>query len=111
MDTNARQTRRRRIRARISGTAERPRVSVHRSARAVWVQMIDDTAGRTLAAGRSELKKDQKKIEAAKVLGENIAKQVMAAGIKKAVFDRSGYKYHGRVRAIAEGLRAGGIEV
>ncbi len=103
--------RRRRVRAKVRGTAERPRLSVFRSNRGVSVQLIDDDAGRTLAAvnwTESELKSLQP-AEQAKRVGELIAERAKAAGIESVVFDRGGYQFHGRVRAVAEGAREGGL--
>jgi len=88
--------RHKRIRAKISGTAERPRVAVFRSNRSLFIQAIDDTVGKTIASATS---------------GLEIAKKMSAAGIKSAVFDRGGYKYHGRVRQVAEEIRSGGITI
>jgi large subunit ribosomal protein L18 len=103
--------RRRRVRAKVAGTAERPRISVFRSNRGVFVQLIDDTGGTTLAAVnwtepdlRSLPRMDQ-----AKRAGELLAERAKAAGVQTAVFDRGGYHYHGRVRALAEGAREGGL--
>jgi large subunit ribosomal protein L18 len=103
--------RRRRVRAKVSGTAERPRISVFRSNRGVMVQLIDDVAGRTLAAvnwTEDELR-SLPKMEQAKRAGELLAERAKAAGIDSAVFDRGGYQYHGRVKALAEGAREGGL--
>ena len=103
--------RRRRVRAKVSGTAERPRISVFRSNRGVMVQLIDDEAGRTLAAvnwTEDELRA-LPKMEQAKRAGELLAQCAKAAGVETAVFDRGGYQYHGRVKALAEGAREGGL--
>jgi large subunit ribosomal protein L18 len=103
--------RRRRVRAKVSGTAERPRISVFRSNRGVMVQLIDDEAGRTLAAvnwTESDLR-SLPKMEQAKRAGELLAERAKAAGIETAVFDRGGYQYHGRVKALADGAREGGL--
>ncbi len=103
--------RRRRVRAKVSGTAERPRISVFRSNRGVMVQLIDDTAGRTLAAvnwTEDELR-SLPKMEQAKRAGELLAERAKAAGIEGCLFDRGGYRFHGRVRALAEGAREGGL--
>ena len=108
----ARLRRRRRVRARITGTAERPRLSVYRSNRGVFAQLIDDRTGRTLAAvnwTEPELRK-LGATEQAKRAGEMIAERAKAAGIESCVFDRGGYQYHGRVRALAEGAREGGLK-
>jgi large subunit ribosomal protein L18 len=103
--------RRRRVRAKIHGTAERPRVSVFRSNRGVFVQLIDDDAGRTLTAvswTEPELR-GLKRMEQAQRVGTILAQRATEAGIQEAVFDRGGYQYHGRVKAIAEGAREGGL--
>ena len=103
--------RRRRVRAKVRGTAERPRISVFRSNRGLFAQLIDDDAGRTLASVQwteSDLR-SLKPMEQAKRAGELIAERAKAAGIESAVFDRGGYRYHGRVRALAEGAREGGL--
>jgi large subunit ribosomal protein L18 len=103
--------RRRRVRAKVRGTAERPRVAVFRSNRGVFAQLIDDDSGRTLAAVNwiePELK-TLPKMEQAKRAGELLAERAKAAGIEAAVFDRGGYRYHGRVAALAEGAREAGL--
>jgi len=103
--------RRRRVRAKIHGTASRPRVSVFRSNRGVLVQLIDDDAGRTLASVNwiePDLR-GLKRMEQARRAGALIAERAGAAGIQEAVFDRGGYQYHGRVKALAEGAREGGL--
>ncbi|HWG09735.1 MAG TPA: 50S ribosomal protein L18 [Solirubrobacteraceae bacterium] len=105
--------RRRRVRAKIQGTAERPRVSVFRSNRGISAQLVDDVAGRTLAAVswyEPELR-DLKKPERTKRAGETLAERAKAAGVSEAVFDRGGYRYHGHVRAFAEAIREAGITV
>jgi large subunit ribosomal protein L18 len=107
----ARLRRRRRVRARIVGTAERPRLSVYRSNRGVFAQLIDDGAGHTLAAvnwTEPELRKLQA-TEQAKRAGGLLAERAKAAGIETCVFDRGGYRFHGRVKALAEGAREGGL--
>ena len=108
----ARLRRRRRVRARIVGNAERPRLSVYRSNRGVFAQLIDDDAGKTLAAvtwTEGDLK-GLAPMEQAKKAGEAIAKRAGEAGISACVFDRGGYRYHGRVKALAEGAREGGLK-
>jgi large subunit ribosomal protein L18 len=103
--------RRRRVRAKIRGTAERPRISVFRSNRGIFAQLIDDDSGRTLAAAswiEPELK-TLKPTEHAQRVGAVLAERAKAAGISEAVFDRGGYKYHGRVKALADGAREGGL--
>jgi large subunit ribosomal protein L18 len=103
--------RRRRVRAKVRGTAERPRIAVFRSNRGIFAQLIDDDAGRTLAAvnwTEADLR-DLKPMEQAARAGALIAERAKAAGIDTAVFDRGGYRYHGRVKALAEGAREGGL--
>ena len=105
--------RRRRVRAKISGTATRPRISVFRSNQGLSAQLIDDAAGRTLAAVNwfePELRSLDKP-ERTKRAGEALAERAKAAGISEAVFDRGGYRYHGHVRAFAEAIRETGITV
>ena len=105
--------RRRRVRAKVRGTAQRPRISVFRSNRGVFLQLIDDDAGRTLAAANwtePELK-DLPRMEQATRAGALLAERAKAAGIQRAVFDRGGYRYHGRVRAVAEGAREAGLAI
>lgn len=103
--------RRRRVRARVTGTAERPRLSVYRSNRGVFAQLIDDGKGQTVAAVNwiePELRKLTAS-EQAKRAGELLAERAKAAGVESCVFDRGGYQYHGRVKALAEGAREGGL--
>ena len=106
------ETRRNRIRAKIQGTKDKPRLNVFRSLKHVYLQLIDDQNGKTLvAANDSELKsKKGKKSEKAKEVGKLLAQKALAKKIKKVVFDRAGYKYLGRVKAAAEGAREGGLE-
>jgi large subunit ribosomal protein L18 len=104
--------RRRRVRARIVGTAERPRLSVYRSNRGVFAQLVDDGKGHTVAAVNwiePELRKLTAS-EQAKRAGELLAERAKAAGVEACVFDRGGYKFHGRVKALAEGAREGGLK-
>jgi large subunit ribosomal protein L18 len=103
--------RRRRVRAKVRGTAERPRISVFRSNRGLFAQLIDDDAGRTLAAVQwtEESLRTLKPMEQANEAGKLLAERAKAAGIESAVFDRGGYQYHGRVKALAEGAREGGL--
>jgi large subunit ribosomal protein L18 len=104
--------RRRRVRARIRGSADRPRLSVYRSNRGVFAQLIDDDAGRTVASAswtESELRKLDS-MEQAKRAGQLLAERAKGAGIESCVFDRGGYRFHGRVAAIAEGAREGGLK-
>ena len=103
--------RRRRVRAKVRGTAERPRLSVFRSNRGVNAQLIDDVAGHTLAAvnwTEPDIKVLQS-MEQAKRVGAVIAERGKSAGVEEVVFDRGGYRYHGRVKALAEGAREGGL--
>jgi len=101
---------RRRIRAKVSGTAERPRLAVFRSNKYIYAQLIDDAAGNTLAAASSrEASISATGVEAGKAVGETLAERAKAAGVEIAVFDRGGYRYHGRVKALAEGAREGGL--
>lgn len=104
-----------RIRARVEGTAARPRLSVFRSLTNIYAQVIDDEAGRTLVSASTVDKEivsqvdGKSKIEAAKIVGQALASRAKEAGISAVVFDRGGYKYHGRVAALAEGAREGGL--
>ncbi len=105
--------RRRRVRAKVRGTATRPRISVFRSNRGIFAQLIDDDAGRTIAAvnwTEPELR-SLKPMEQATKAGQLLAQRASAAGIERAVFDRGGYQYHGRVKALADGAREGGLAV
>ena len=97
-----------RVRAKIQGTALRPRLTVFRSNRYLYAQLVNDAAGKTLASVKTA--SAGKKTEAAKTAGESIAKKAIELGIKEVVFDRGSYRYHGRVQAIAEGARAGGLK-
>ncbi len=104
--------RRRRVRARIRGSAERPRLSVYRSNRGVFAQLIDDEAGRTVAAvnwTEAELR-GSSGMDQARKAGELLAKRATDAGVSTCVFDRGGYRYHGRVKTLAEGAREGGLK-
>jgi large subunit ribosomal protein L18 len=104
--------RRRRVRAKIRGSAERPRLSVYRSNRGVFAQLIDDNARRTLASvswTEPELRK-LGSMEQAKRVGQLLAERAKGAGVETCVFDRGGYRFHGRVAAIAEGAREGGLK-
>ncbi len=112
----SRDRRHRRVRARVSGTSQRPRLNVFRSLSNIYAQVIDDEAGRTLVSA-STIDADVKaqlegknKTEAAKVVGKVVAERAKEAGINAVVFDRGGYQYHGRVAALAEGAREGGLE-
>ena len=105
--------RRRRVRAKVSGTAQRPRISVFRSNRGISAQLVDDLSGRTITAVQwteAELR-DLPRSEQSSKAGELLAQRAKAAGIERAVFDRGGYQYHGRVKAFADGVREGGLAV
>jgi large subunit ribosomal protein L18 len=109
----ARERRHRRIRGKVRGTAERPRLAVFRSNKGIFAQLIDDQSGKTLAgASWLGLKKSFKgnKVEQAAEVGKLVAEAAKKAGIKEVVFDRGGYLYHGRVKALAEGAREGGLK-
>ena len=113
-DSNiARKKRHVRVRGKISGTAECPRLNVYRSLANIYVQLIDDVAGVTLAQA-SSVEKDFAQyggnVEAAKAVGKKLAERATEKGIKECVFDRGGYVYHGRVQALADGAREGGLE-
>lgn len=111
--TERRQRRHRRVRVKTFGTPERPRLSVHKSLKHVRVQIIDDTVGQTLAAAstlESELKLKGATVKTAQVLGSVIAERALQKGIKRVVFDRGGYRYHGVVKALAEASRKAGLE-
>ena len=109
--------RRKRIRRSLVGTTERPRLSVFRSIKHIYAQIIDDTDGHTLASassldltGATKKTKDEKKIELSEKVGSEVATRAKEQGIKKVVFDRGGYKYHGRVKFLADAARKGGLE-
>jgi large subunit ribosomal protein L18 len=111
-----RQARQHRVRSKVSGTAERPRLNVYRSLNNMYAQIIDDTTGTTLVSA-STLEADVKSQvsgtgnkEAAKVVGETVAKRAIEKGIDTVVFDRAGYLYHGRVKELADGARAAGLK-
>ena len=107
-----REKRRKRVRRKVSGTAERPRLSVYRSNVHVYAQLVDDDAGNTLAAADSrEVGEAENRKEAARKVGELIASRARGAGVETAVFDRGGNKYHGQVAALAEGARSGGMKL
>ena len=111
-----RKKRHERVRVKISGTAERPRLCVYRSLNNIYAQIIDDVAGNTLVACSSKEKavaallEGKTKVEQAKIVGEELAKKATAKGIEEVVFDRGGYLYIGRVQALADGARAGGLK-
>lgn len=100
-----------RIRKKVSGTSERPRLSVYRSNRHIYAQLIDDAAGHTLAAASTfAAETSGKPADASREAGKLLAEKAKAAGIEAVVFDRNGYRYHGRVKALAEGAREGGLQ-
>ena len=112
----ARKRRQRRVRARVHGSAARPRLNVFRSANHIYAQLIDDQAGATLAAAstldkalRAEAAALQK-AEAARLVGQALGERALAAGLQEVVFDRAGYRFHGRVAALAAGARAAGLK-
>jgi large subunit ribosomal protein L18 len=116
MQIVGRERRRLRIRQRIGGTPERPRLAVFRSAKHIYAQVVDDVAGKTVAHA-STLSRDVRgdvadvsKLDAAKKVGQTIAKLLLAKGIDRVVFDRSGYLYHGRIRALADAARTAGLK-
>ncbi len=116
MNSNAqkrikRAIRHRRVRSRVTGDLERPRLSVFKANRHIYAQLIDDNAGKTLAAASSlEIKSKAKKTDIAKEVGKLVATKAMARNIKAVKFDRGGFAYHGRIKALAEGAREGGLE-
>ncbi|MFA6459584.1 MAG: 50S ribosomal protein L18 [Candidatus Paceibacterota bacterium] len=99
-----------RVRAKISGTPERPRLSVFKSHTTIYAQIIDDTKGFTIASFNSNKAKGKTPVEKAKEVGTGIAKAALAVKIKKVVFDRGGYLYAGKIKSVAEGAREGGLE-
>jgi large subunit ribosomal protein L18 len=103
-----------RIRLQLAGSTERPRLSIFRSAKHIYAQVIDDTSGRTLAAASSReatLAAGPGKVDAARSVGRELAQRARAAGVRGVVLDRGGYRYHGRVRSLAEGARDGGLDL
>lgn len=119
MKTTTREARVRRhfrVRKKVTGTPERPRLNVYRSLEHIYAQVIDDVSGHTLASASTldaEVKKvisGKPKTEAAKVVGQVVAQRAKSAGIAKVVFDRGGFKYHGRIKALADGAREGGLD-
>ena len=102
--------RHRRVRKKVLGTAERPRLAVYRSNRHIYAQLIDDFAGATLASASTLANGDGDPKEKAKSVGSDIAAKAKKAGIERAVFDRGGFRYHGRIQAVAEGAREAGLE-
>lgn len=111
----ARLKRKKRIRKRLTGTTQRPRLSVFRSARHIYAQIIDDTSGRTLAMASSlekavkEQDKFENKVAVANFIGKLVAERIMDKGTKEVVFDRNGFLYHGRVKAVSDGAREAGL--
>ncbi|GAB4402186.1 MAG: 50S ribosomal protein L18 [Anaerolineales bacterium] len=112
----AREIRHRRVRATVKGTSARPRLNVFRSNQHIYAQIIDDTIGHTLVSASTidaEIRPklgSLSKTEQAKLVGQTLAKRALAIGVKKVVFDRGGYRYHGRVKSLADGSREGGLE-
>lgn len=106
MIKDSRTQRHKRVRAKVRGTTQRPRVSVYRSTQRLYVQLVDDSTGRTVVSSSS----DTKKIESAQKLGKRVAAKAVKNGIQAVVFDRGGYKYHGRIKALAQAMREGGLE-
>lgn len=114
--TSRRKIRHRRVRKKVSGTSERPRMAVFKSLRHIYVQVIDDSRGHTVAAAsslessiRSEVNGSEAKSEVSKLVGKLIAERAKESGVKTVVFDRGGFKYHGRTKALAEAARQGGL--
>jgi large subunit ribosomal protein L18 len=109
-----RRKRHERIRLRLRGSQSRPRLSIFRSAKFIYAQVIDDETGRTLAAASSRepaLAAPGGKVDAARAVGRALAERARAAGVERVVLDRGGYQYHGRVRSLAEGAREGGLDL
>jgi large subunit ribosomal protein L18 len=111
-EMTSRQKRQRRVRAKVTGTTERPRLNVFRSLSGIYAQVIDDTKGHTLVAASTLDKEvaEAPKIAQAQAVGKLVAERAKAAGISKVVFDRGGYLYHGRVKALADSAREGGLD-
>ncbi len=113
---DARKHRHRRVRAKLSGTSERPRLNVYRSLDNIYAQVIDDINGHTLVSASTvdkevaEKVKDMNKVDAATEVGKTVAERAKQVGITTIVFDRGGYRYHGRIKALAEGAREGGLD-
>ena len=108
-----RQRRHRRVRSKISGTADRPRLNVFRSINQIYAQLIDDSKGHTIVSASSldqEMKTDERRVERARLVGELLGKRAKKSGVKQVVFDRGGYRYQGRVKALAEAARKAGLE-
>jgi large subunit ribosomal protein L18 len=100
-----------RVRRKVTGTAERPRLAVYRSNRHIYAQLVDDSAARTLAAASDSAESGGDKTARAKKVGQELAEKAKAAGVERVVFDRGGRLYHGRVKALAEGAREGGLSI
>ena len=107
----ARIRRHRRVRKKVWGTAERPRLAVYRSNRHIYAQLVDDRSARTLAAASDAGLTGADKTALAKQVGQKLAEQAKVAGVERAVFDRGGRMYHGRVKSLAEGAREGGLQI
>ncbi len=112
-----RDRRKKHIRKTIRGSKERPRLTVYRSLKQIYAQIVDDTVGKTLVAAssvdkelKSQIKPEMKKTEKSVLVGKLLAERALAAGIKKVAFDRNGYLYHGRIKALADAAREGGLE-
>jgi large subunit ribosomal protein L18 len=112
-----RMSRHQRVRKKVEGTSERPRLCVFRSLKHIYAQVIDDTAGATLATSstlvpevREKLKEDMDKVAQSKIVGQVLGEKARERGILQVTFDRNGYRYHGRVKALADGAREGGLE-
>ncbi len=108
--STSRLSRKKRIRARVAGTSARPRLTVYRSLTQIRAQIVDDASGKTIAAASSKEAKAKMNVEGAKKVGELIGKKAKDAGITAVVFDRNAYKYHGRVKALADGAREAGLK-
>lgn len=111
--SDMRKRRHRRVRVKISGTADRPRLNVFRSINQIYAQLIDDSQGHSIASASSldpKLKSDVRGIEKARLVGELLGERAKKSGVKQVVFDRGGYRYHGRVKALAEAAREAGLE-
>ena len=107
---SSRLSRKRRIRARVTGTSARPRLTVHRSLTQIRAQIVDDASGKTIAFASTKDAKSKHTVEGAKKVGTLLAEKAKAAGVKDVVFDRNAYKFHGRVKALADGAREGGLQ-
>jgi len=108
--TTGRARRKRRIRKKVHGTTQRPRLAVFRSAKHIYAQVIDDSEGTTIAHASSVAADGASKVDAAKSVGDAVAKACIDKGVEQVVFDRGGYRYHGRVRALAESAREAGLK-